>query len=138
MNKNLLYLFLIGLLAGSIVGYMQFNKPAIDMDKAKVDLSLSANKLLADYETDETAANSKYLDKVIAVKGVVSKVNESGEKKQIFLETDSGLSSVICQLDDTETTLPELGDHIKVKGICTGYLMDVVLIKSIIATDETK
>jgi hypothetical protein len=94
------------------------------------DFSLNADELLDSYASDEVTANQKYLDKVIIVSGRVQKIEEN---KTIFLETSNPLSSIICELEEAS---PEInitpGDAISIKGICTGYLMDVVLNRAIL------
>lgn len=132
MNKNIIYGTLVLALLVAGIGYYMYNKPVSKMASLSVDENVSAEELFSAYETDETAANIKYLDKVIEVTGEIVKVNRDAEKMTIFLDTGDMLANIMCQMEDINTTLPEVGSTISVKGLCTGYLTDVVLVRSVI------
>lgn len=126
---------LILALIGAGVGFFIYNKPHQNMNKAQVDLQLSATQLFNDYDSDETTANTKYLDKVVQVKGTVKEVNtdESGTTS-VTLESGSDMFGVVCQMDNLtehERTAFSEGEQVTFKGICTGSLMDVVLVRCV-------
>ena len=54
-----------------------------------------------------------------------------GEIVSLTLKSPDEISGVICSFDKTALPekLPEIGDTIKIKGMCSGYLLDVVLNK---------
>ena len=60
-------------------------------------------------------------------------MDEEG-RTSITLESGSEMFGVICQLDNltkhARTNFKE-GEEIKLKGICTGVLMDVVLVRCV-------
>lgn len=118
---------------GAFVAYKMYNKPHVNVEKASADITISANKILEDFSSDETTANTKYLEKIIEVKGVISDTKIEKEKGIITLKTNDDFGSVLCHLSTAATkqmsALKE-GQTITVKGICTGYLMDVILVKS--------
>ena len=95
---------------------------------------LSTMALLADFNKDETAANLKYLDKVIAVKGKIKEIKIEPATGQATVVLDSGdpMVAVTCSFYNEEVAsvkkLTE-GAEITIKGKCTGKLMDVVLNK---------
>lgn len=130
--KQKILLLILGLgLLGGIYGYFQWNKPHQDIASTKADLSLVANDLLLAFEGDETKANEQYLDKLISVNGVI-KVLEKNETAEItiILATENDMSSIICNLDPLskhDTKSLKVGQNIDLKGLCSGYLMDVVL-----------
>lgn len=119
------------LLIGALIGYQMYNKPHLDLANATADHRLSATELFADYEAGETEANAKYLDKVIRVEGEILNVT-TDENGQISLTLDAGgiMGGVICQLDPElkETSFSE-GQSVALNGLCTGMLMDVVLVR---------
>lgn len=129
MKKVLFLVFGLACLGG-IYGYMLWNKPHQDVAAAKADITISANSLLVAFETDEEVANTKYLDKVIMVNGKIRSVehNDLGEIS-VILATENDMSSIICNFEpafDQAESLKE-GVEITLKGLCSGYLMDVVL-----------
>jgi DNA/RNA endonuclease YhcR with UshA esterase domain len=132
LKKIIIGILVLGII-GAFVGYKMYNKPHVDVSEASADITISANKILEEFSSDETTANSKYLEKIIEVKGVVSETKLEKEKGIITLKTNDDFGSVLCHLSDEATgkmcTLKE-GQTITVKGICTGYLMDVIIIKS--------
>jgi len=132
-KKVLLALLVFSLVAAGY-GYYLFNKKSTDVGGEKADYELSAETLLADYNKDETAANTKYLDKVIAVKGKVAEVKLDSATGQATVILDSGdpMAAISCSFyNDNSSAVKKLGPGIEVviKGKCTGKLMDVVLNK---------
>ncbi|MCB9304014.1 MAG: hypothetical protein H6566_25535 [Lewinellaceae bacterium] len=135
MKKYLLALVLLVAL-GAGVGYFIYNKPFQDMNSAKADITLTAPELFTAFESDENAANEKYLDKVVQVSGTVKEVS-TGDDGNISITLDSGseMFGVICQLDNlTEQPRKDFkeGEQLTLKGVCTGMLMDVVLVRCVV------
>lgn len=115
----------------AIAGYKLYNKShrAVEEEEAIV---LTAVDLFAAYETNEEDANKKYLDKVIEVKGMVSEIllNQDG-KTVIILSTSNPMFGINCTLENTSDNI-QTGSTLFIKGICTGYLSDVVITHGII------
>lgn len=132
MNKKLILgAIALALLIGALIGYRMYNKPHVDLATVTADHRLSATELFADYEAGETEANAKYLDKVIRVEGEILNVN-TDENGQVSLTLDAGgiMGGVICQLDpETEKINFSEGQQVALNGLCTGMLMDVVLVR---------
>ena len=138
MKKISAYILIIGLL-GFFIGYKMYNKPHINVAEKSIDITITANILLADFSSDETKANAKYLDKIIAVKGRVTKVAFNGEKAAISLQTKDDFGSVVCYLVKDEfkkSAEIKEGQEVILKGICTGFLMDVILVKCVIMNSK--
>ena len=138
MKKISIYILIIGLL-GIFIGYKMYNKPHINVAKKSVDINITANTLLVDFSSDETKANTKYLDKIIAVKGRVANVEFNGEKAAISLQTKDDFGSVVCYLVKDEfkkSAEIKEGQEVILKGICTGFLMDVILVKCVIMNSK--
>lgn len=129
MKKILIALVLLGMV-GAGVGLYLFNKPLESTESMKSHYSMAASDLLQAFENNEDEANSKYLDKVIEVNGNVAKMDNKEGTITIYLDADNPLSSVIFQLEHSETNIKQ-GDDITLKGICTGYLMDVVMVRAV-------
>ncbi len=134
MKKYLKYILLLTVVGG--VGfYFYSNKPHKNMTKAAVEMQLSSIQLFADFENNEEEANGKYLDKIMEVSGKVKEISLDEEgRTSITLESGSEMFGVICQLDNltkhARTNFKE-GEEIKLKGICTGVLMDVILVRCV-------
>lgn len=120
---------------GILFALMQYNKPHTDVATSKSDMTITAQALYADFEDDEVLANKKYLDQIVEVTGPIANVSEV--KGQMIVSVGSGgmMGNVKCHLTPEETAknyaLKE-GQMITLKGICTGYLMDVILVKAVL------
>lgn len=135
MKKFLLIGLLLAILAIG-VGLMIYHKPHKNMQSAKADFTMPATELYTAFETDESTANTKFLDKVVQVEGVVQSVSKDDAGKiSVTLDAGGMLGGVICQLDDLSEhakTSFEEGEKVVFKGICTGLLMDVVLVRCVV------
>ena len=129
MKKILISIILLGIV-GSAVGFYLFNKPLESTKILKTDFIINAVDLLNAFENDEMQANQKFLDKVIEVKGNIQKIEVKNSKTTVYLDADNLMSSVIFQLEDQASNLKK-GQEVTLKGICTGYLMDVVLVRAV-------
>jgi hypothetical protein len=131
MRKKSLLLLLLLLIAisGIYFFYTRIWNPSprdIAIEKA---IEISADSLFLSYTTDEKKANALFLDKAIQVSGVVAdlKKNEEG-KTTIFLQTSDPMFGVNCTMEGDVASIKK-GDTVTIKGICTGYLTDVILIR---------
>lgn len=133
MKKILIAILLIST-AGIATGYYLYNKPAKGIESVKADVTIDAPTLFSSYENDETTSNQKFLGKVVEVEGVVQNMNCLRDgNSSITLKTNNEMFGVICNLDSlhAKDVIYKEGEKAKLKGVCTGMLMDVVLIKCI-------
>jgi uncharacterized protein HemX len=134
MKKYLSYAILL-VIIGIGVGFYMYNKPHQNIKNSKADFKIEANQLFATFDENESEANTKYLDKIIEVKGTVREVSVDEEGNiNVMLDSESELSGVICQLDNLTThkkTNFSPGEKVTFKGICTGMLMDVVMVRCV-------
>lgn len=131
MKEFLILLGLAGILIGGIIAYNLFNKEHDSLKAKNPDFTLSASELFDQFSLDEKNANAKYLDKIIEVSGQVAKISQSENgQTQVFLKSNDPMFGVICEIDMQSGT-PESGwkegDSILLKGLCSGFLMDVAL-----------
>lgn len=135
MKRRILRLLLVLIVLGAIVGtgtwLYVFKKSDSNVASRKVDVEITAKNLVARFETNETTANAEFLDKVILVEGVIDSVNEDSLGVSVSLKNPDEIAGVICSFSkgDAEKENFTVGNPVKVKGLCTGYLMDVVLNK---------
>ncbi len=130
MKKIIIPLLILGAIAAG-VGYYMYNKPVENLNNKRADVTVSADQLVTDYETNEQAANDKYLGKVVEVSGKVAQVTMEEGKNKVHFETSNPISMVITELDEgNSATGLEVGAQAKVKGMCSGYLSDVILVRS--------
>ena len=131
-NKIIISILIFGSLCFFIV-YQTYNTPHRNIMGSTKDISLTADKIMDDFFSDESKANKRYLDKIIEVSGIISELKVVKEKGIITLKTTQDFGNVLCHLsEDTSQDIQTLseGQRITLKGVCTGYLMDVILVKS--------
>ena len=73
MKKKLL-IFIV-LLVGIYFGYRYLYHDHRDIANEEAAFTLTVDNLLKEFETDETKANAKYLDKPVLIKGKVTSVD---------------------------------------------------------------
>jgi hypothetical protein len=132
LKKIIITILVLGTII-AVLAYKMYNKPHLDVASAKADVTISANDLINAFSTNESDANAKYLEKIIEVKGTVSSFKIEKEKGIVSIETEDDFGSILCHLSEASTLkMKELkgGQAIAIKGICTGFLMDVILVKS--------
>ena len=132
--KKIVIGILVIALAAAGYGYYLFNKKPADVRTEKPSYEIEAAALLADFNKDEEAANQKYLDKVIAVKGKVAEIKMDTVTGQatVFLDSGDPMAAISCSFyDDEAAAVKQLtkGTETIIKGQCTGKLMDIVLNK---------
>ena len=124
-------LLLVVLITAGGVLYYYYKKPP-DIRRSTAHYQTTAPALLAEFNQNESTANAKYLDKIVIVEGTISNIEPDGGSPAVFLETGDPMAAVTCSFYNTESAaLKNLktGTTIKIKGVCTGMLTDVVLNK---------
>jgi hypothetical protein len=110
------------MIAGAV--YYVFNKPHRKAAGEDAAFSMPAEQLFKEYESNDTLASKKFLDKVIEVKGKVTNV-QVDQKGGIVLMLDEreGMAGIACSIDEgskEKAKSLKAGQTISLKGICTG------------------
>lgn len=129
--KKLIIVILIVMGSAVAYGFYLFNKPHQGVAHKEAAYTLESKQLFTEFDQNENSANKKYLGKVVCVYGRVSdKAVDAKGTLSLILEGGE-MAGVGCQFD--KSVLKDIenvkkGQAIKVKGVCTGMLMDVVLV----------
>lgn len=139
MNKKIWIALIVVLVVAVSVYIYVFHKPARTAASEKAKYSLTASELVSDFEKNENSANEKYLNKIVKINGVVTNVTENQNEISVSLEGD-GMSGINCSFskETLDKTKIAKGDKVFIKGICTGFLMDVVLNKCALVSQDTE
>jgi len=131
--KKLLY-FLITLIIIAIIGYfIVMNMPKASIKGNDAAFTVSAVNLYAEFEKNETQANKKYIGKTIAVEGLISEIDtDKNGATVLFISSANAMNGILCTLEPGQKGDFQENQTIKIKGLCTGFLQDVVLNKSVI------
>lgn len=119
--------------------YRLYIAPSTDIEKKQPVESVAWHELTNAFENDEAAATERFVDQVISVAGTILEIRNSKEGYIIKIGDEGSMVSVICQFDKEDNEMNsqlKAGDSIVIKGICAGYLMDVMLIRCVILEVE--
>jgi hypothetical protein len=111
----------------AVYAWYEYNRTMPGLADAPADYSVNATVLINEFVADETGANKKYLNKILAVKGMVKKVESDGHASVVVLGDTTDMSSVRCLFDSTsnpDVTALQRGHAITVKGAITGFNKD--------------
>jgi uncharacterized protein YpmB len=118
-------------LIGAFIAYEQYTKPHRAVEE-EASIAIEASQLFREFEADEMTANQNYLNKVLSVTGTVVAMNTNQEGASvIILETENPMFGVSCTLQEKNDSI-KVGNRVTIKGICTGYLSDVVVNRGIL------
>jgi hypothetical protein len=124
--RVVLIVAVIGLLTGAFIFYKIWYMPHRDV-KDESAIAVTAQSIMDAYTADEKKANTLYLDKAIEVTGELSDISKTQQGKTVIsLKTSDPMGGVRCTMKEDVSAKP--GEIVKVKGICSGFLMDVTLI----------
>ncbi len=135
MKKKIILSALIAAVLGvTVVWFFIFYAPThFKRDVAdEKGIQLTAAALVKAYQENEPNANTLYLDKPLEIKGEISetKVDQAGNTT-LTLKSEDAFASVFCTLKKADPNFNP-GQTVTVKGICTGFLSDVVIKEAII------
>ncbi|HVX25894.1 MAG TPA: hypothetical protein VHB70_06110 [Parafilimonas sp.] len=118
----------IAVVVTSAIGYAAYVwfKPQRDVTEEN-GIKITATALFDSFTSDEKAANISFLNKAIEVTGEVSSVkqNQAGNTV-VYLQSSDPVFGINCTFKQNPGKIFK-GDTIVFKGICTGYLSDVIL-----------
>jgi len=138
MNKKKIrsfFLFEIAILLGICVYFFFFNSKDIPIENITTDINVNAKQLSNSFLDDENASNILYKGKIIEVTGIVKEVSFLNNRNTLILQGMNKQSGVICDMESTDhIALQKIkeGEFVKIKGICKGFLKDVILLNCIL------
>ena len=129
--KKILAALIVIIVVAFCYAYYVWNKPARDVTKEQ-GIRITAVAIFDSFTDNEPAANAAFLNKAIEVTGKVADVkkNQAGETV-VYLQSSDPMFGVNCTFRQDPGTITK-GSTITFKGICTGYLSDVVVNEGIL------
>lgn len=99
---------------------------------------VNAAALVDAFEKNEQNGNALYLDKAVEVTGTIEyvKLNQAG-KQTVRLQSNDPMAGVMCTLRNKDDNI-QAGTVLTLKGICTGYLSDVIIIDAVVIKNSVK
>ena len=132
--KTLLIVGLTIAVVGGGYAILEYGRGVKGADDLSVAATVNAEQLMAEFTADEAAATAKYVgttDQAVQVNGTIRSMEPTGDGKiTVVLETGDPLAGVTCEFAEGDVPVTwRSGTQVSVKGICTGMLMDVVLVR---------
>lgn len=127
MMKKILLIILVLAVAGIGAGVYLWNKAPAKVEDSKSS-AISADDLAIAFTGNEQQANSKYLNKVLDVSGIITEVSKNQDGKTVIMlgVASDPLSGVQCTMRENGVKA-EIGKPITIKGFCNGYTLVVLL-----------
>ena len=117
----ILLIFIALVVFGAILGYLTWNKPHKDVKDATA-LKVTAPVLYRSLTVDSMQTKSNFINKVVAVSGEVKNVAKNQQNQQIILlNTNISGGAINCTMEEEAQNI-KVGDHVQLKGICSGYI----------------
>lgn len=127
--------FLLVAIVLLVLSIYYYNKPDVNVVKTNAAYVLTAKNLIEEYRADESSTNKKYTEQVIQVSGKVHEISKLKGNSVITIRNVDQESSIICHMlpNENQKALKLVkGQKVRVKGICTGYLLDVIMVRCIL------
>ncbi len=132
--RTMLYVGLtLAAVAGGYVA-LEYGRGVNRADDLDVAATVSAEQLLDDFTADEASATATYVgtvEQAVQVSGTIRSMGPTGDGKvTVVLETGDALAGIACEFAEADVPVDwRAGAAVTVKGICTGVLIDVVLVR---------
>ena len=116
--------------AGFMFAQKYLENPFDDTANVKADYTISADELIKEFISNDTATNKKYREKVLVVNGKASAVdvrNDSTSNVKFADSTGYFINFPLekDQFDKIRNTKP--GDPVSLKGVCSGSIFSEIL-----------
>lgn len=128
--KKWLLALLVLLLAGAGVIWYLFTLTYDDTASVKADYTVNAMEFIGEFKKDMAAANKKYSEKIIVVKGTVSAIEMADTTANIkMVDTTNGAYIIFAfqQQHLQEAKAMKEGDPVSIKGSCSNGAFSSIL-----------
>jgi hypothetical protein len=113
--KRKIKIAVVALAVITITGFTSYNYVmhggARDLTTEKTDFTVTSKSILEEFTTNTEVSNKKYLEKAVAIKGVITAIN----KNEIILD-----KTIICG-DVSQDVALKIGQNVTIKGRVVGF-----------------
>ena len=134
-SKNKVFLFIVLILI-AINGYYYILAPMYSESSKDLEYEIAAHTLNSDslvkaFQINEEKTSKLYVDKIVEISGTVKEITYLNNRSTIVLESNTDRFGVICDVNpkqESKLKLLKKNQKIRVKGICKGFLKDVIIL----------
>jgi len=121
VKKILLAAAALVLMAAAIAWYL-FTKKFDNTATLKADYTVNAMDLIAEFKSNESAANKKYAEKIVAVNGKITAVEAADTTLNLKMANADGSYILFAFQQEDQAAVKQVkeGDSISIKGSCNG------------------
>jgi len=134
--KNLLRIIIGLVIVLALAWIIILNIPKMSVENKAADFQMSAAELFQSFESNEQQATLKYSGKIIELEGELMEIETDQNEALVFIiDGGDGFSAVMCTMDGSsgdKLSSFKPGDKVKVRGLCSGMNMDVVMNKCVL------
>ena len=133
-KRLVIAIIVIIIISGFGYAYYLWNKPARNVANEE-GIKITAVAIFDSFANNEQAANISFLNKAVEVSGKVIniKTNQAGNTV-VYLQSNDPVFGVNCTFKQSPAKI-EKGETITFKGVCTGYLSDVILNEGVLVNN---
>lgn len=131
MNQKTSYILAAVCLLAAILIYYFKSDSLVSETQNIAAIEINAVNLYSAFENNEEKADSLYKEKLIKVSGHISEISKNNDGEyEILLETKNELGYVACRVANSSPNQDLIleNKNIKLTGICSGLMMDVLVI----------
>ena len=143
-RKNITFMLSSVILLTSIIFIVIYYKPHRSVRDEDPAYRLTVQQLVSAFSQNEMRADSMYAGAVLELEGRLKEMILNDSTLILLLGDSTQMTGVSCYLNKNQKekyTSIRRGEIVKIKGICNGMLLDVVMDKCILlperAADET-
>lgn len=129
-KKIIIGVLILVLAAGGTIWYV-LNEKFTDTAERKADYAVNALDLIKEFQKSDSLANAKYIEKIVTVNGVVSKIEPVSDTIVNIKMSDSATGDYIIfalqQEHASEAKQLKEGEQASVKGSCSGGTYSEIL-----------
>lgn len=107
----------------------------VDIEHISTELTITSQKLVANFLKNEELADAAYAGKIVEISGRVKEVTFLNNRNTVILYGENTSSGIICDFgtnQSEEIKNLQKNQQILVKGICKGFLKDVVMLNCLL------
>jgi hypothetical protein len=136
-------LLLIAFIAGLASIYIVFTESGnVDVSNTEDVNHVEVEEVIAMFKNDERKANAIFIEKIIEVEGEIKEISFLNDRHTIILNSKSFTQSfVMCDmspLGNDKINKLTVGDTVVLRGVCKGYLLDVIMLNCMPINEKTK
>ncbi len=138
-RKKFAYMVSSVILLTSIIFIMIYYKPHRSVKSEPAAFRVTVRQLVDSFSSDETRANNLYAGRVIEVEGRLKEMILNDSTLILLMGDSSQMTGVSCYLNKDQKqkyTSLRRGESVRVKGICNGMLLDIVMDKCILMSPD--